>query len=379
MSILGNIDAQAFLADYWQQKPLLIRGATTKYGDILTPDELAGLACEQEIESRLIVQEEKDLWSLEHGPIEESRFSDLPEKNWTLLVQSLDHWLPEVRDVLDEFAFLPSWRLDDVMISYAVSGGSVGPHFDYYDVFLLQSSGRRKWKLGQPCDENTPLVEGQSLRILEKFDQVEEFDLEAGDMLYIPAGVSHWGIGLDDECMTWSIGFRAPSAAELLNSAIATLGDQLPENLRYRDTPKSLSAQAGEICQGAAAQLKTMAELVTEEALSGAMTEALGRLSTEPRYPEYVETDDWTEAEVDQLFEENAVLVRNHRCRVAFAVLEKEPGASQLFVNGECIEVPTEYAELVGANRASLSAFESSLGRRLLQALLVAGVYQVMS
>jgi 50S ribosomal protein L16 3-hydroxylase len=379
MSILGNIDTQTFLSEYWQQKPLLVRGAASGYADILTPDELAGLACEQEIESRLVVQEEKDLWSLEHGPLEENRFSELPEQNWTLLVQALDHWLPEVRDILDEFEFLPSWRLDDVMISYAANGGSVGPHFDYYDVFLLQSRGRRKWKLGQSCDETTPLVEGQSLRILHEFDQVEEHILEAGDMLYIPAGVAHWGIGLEDECMTWSIGFRAPSAAELLNSAIATLGDQLPENLRYRDSPKSLSAQSGEICQGAAAQLKTMAELITEEALSGAMTEALGRLSTEPRYPEYVETDDWTEAEVDQLFEENAVLVRNHRCRVAYAVLEKEPGASQLFVNGECIEVPTEFAELVGANRATLSSFESSLGRRLLQALLVAGVYQVMS
>jgi len=379
MSILGNIDTQAFLAEYWQQKPLLIRGATSGYADILTPDELAGLACEQEIESRLVVQETSDLWSLEHGPLEESRFAELPEKNWTLLVQALDHWLPEVRDVLDEFGFLPSWRLDDVMISYASNGGSVGPHFDYYDVFLLQSRGRRKWKLGQACDETTPLVEGQALRILQQFDQVEEYDLEAGDMFYIPAGVAHWGIGLDDECMTWSIGFRAPSAAELLNSAIATLGGQLPESLRYRDTQKSLSAQPGEICQGAAAQLKAMADLITEEALSGAMTEALGRLSTEPRYPEYVETDDWTETEVDQLFEENAVLVRNHRCRVAYAVLDKDPGASQLFVNGECIEVPTEFAELVGANRATLSSFESPLGRRLLQALLVAGVYQVMS
>ncbi|MEQ9022046.1 MAG: cupin domain-containing protein, partial [Pseudomonadales bacterium] len=143
MSVLGTIDIQEFLRDYWQQKPLLIRGATMDYGNILTPDELAGLACEEEIESRLVIQETDELWSLEHGPLKESRFSELPEKNWTLLVQALDHWLPEVREILDEFKFLPSWRLDDVMASYAATGGSVGPHFDYYDVFLLQTRGHR--------------------------------------------------------------------------------------------------------------------------------------------------------------------------------------------------------------------------------------------
>ncbi|MEQ9022418.1 MAG: cupin domain-containing protein, partial [Pseudomonadales bacterium] len=222
-------------------------------------------------------------------------------------------------------------------------------------------------------------IEQQPLKILQQFQQVEEFDLEPGDMLYIPAGVAHWGIGLDDECMTWSIGFRAPPAAELLNTAMASIGDQLPESLRYRDTDESLKAQPGEICPAASNQLKAMAELLSEGVLMEAMTEALGRLSTEPRYPEYAETDDWSENEVDQLFEENAVLMRNHRCRVAYAVLDADPRASQLFVNGECIEVPTEFAEVVAANRATLSTFESPLGRRLLQALLVAGVYQVMS
>ncbi len=379
MSILGNIDTQAFLAEYWQQKPLVIRGATSEYADVLTPDELAGLACEEEIESRLVIQESADRWALEQGPLEESRFASLPDKNWTLLVQSLDHWLPEVREILDEFGFLPSWRLDDVMVSYAAPGGSVGPHFDYYDVFLLQTRGRRKWKIGQACDDTSALVDGQPMRILKAFQQVEEFDLEPGDMLYVPAGVAHWGVGLDDECMTWSVGFRAPSVAELLNSAVVSISDQLPENLRYQDTQDSLNAQPGEICRTVENQLKSMTELLSGPALTEAMTEALGRLSTEPRYPEYVETDDWTLDEVNQLFEENAVLFRNHRCRVAYTVLKMDPGVSQLFVNGECIEVPTEFAEVIAANRGDLSTFESDLGRRLLQALLVAGVYQVLS
>ena len=379
MGILGNVGVEEFLRDYWQQKPLLIRGASQSYGEVLTPDELAGLACEEEIESRLIVQEGDSNWSLEHGPLQESRFAELPEQNWTLLVQAVDHWLPEVREILDEFDFLPSWRLDDVMISYAAMDGSVGPHFDYYDVFLLQTRGQRKWKLGQSCDETTSLVEGQPLRILQQFQQTEEFDLGPGDMLYIPAGIAHWGIGLDDECMTWSIGFRAPSAAELLASAMATIGDQLPESLRYRDSDKSLQAPPGEICRAAAGQLKAMSKFLSEEVLSGAMVEALGRLSTEPRYPEYVETDDWSEDEVNHLFDGHAVLVRNHRCRVAYAVMDADPATSQLFVNGECIEVPTEFAELIGANRASLESFESMIGRGLLRALLIAGVYQVLS
>ena len=210
MTILGDYRTEDFLTDYWQQKPLLIRGASKDYEHVLSADELAGMACEEQVESRLVIEQTSNngsQWLLENGPLEEHRFSKLPETHWTLLVQGVDQWLPEVRDILSEFSFLPSWRLDDVMISYATPEGSVGPHFDYYDVFLLQTKGRRRWKLGQACDDNTALVEDQPLKLLADFEQADCFELDPGDMLYIPAGIAHWGTSLDDECMTWSIVF----------------------------------------------------------------------------------------------------------------------------------------------------------------------------
>lgn len=377
ISILGSTGIQNFIENYWQQKPLLVRAAARAYEDVLTADELAGLACEEEVESRLISSEDSKSWSVEDGPFLEERFAGLPENNWTLLVQAVDQWVPEVRAVLDEFSFLPSWRLDDVMISYASPGGGVGPHFDYYDVFLLQTRGKRLWKLGQHCDEQTALRPDQPLKLLEKFEQSDELELGPGDMLYIPAGLAHWGEGLDDECMTWSIGFRAPSISELMSSSAQLLAEQLPEQMRYMDSPESLKAQPGEISAASLEQLKIMRGLITDEMLLETMADALGKLSTEPRYAECVENDEWSKEEVDTLFQHSAVLVRNHSCRVAYRVADTDPEISRLYINGEFIEIPTEFAELIGANKADLASFESPIGRDLLRVLLFAGVYYV--
>ena len=182
--VLGDISAEEFLADYWQKKPLLIRNAIPNFEPPVDGDELAGMALEQEVESRLVVGAD---WQLEHGPFTEERFQTLPSTDWTLLVQAVDLWVPEVAELLHEFNFLPPWRLDDIMVSYAEAGGSVGPHFDYYDVFLLQGAGQRRWQIGQRCDNDTPLATGTDLKIIADFKATNEWVLNTGDMLWVTA------------------------------------------------------------------------------------------------------------------------------------------------------------------------------------------------
>ncbi len=164
-----EFDIDAFLQDYWQQKPLLIKNPWDSWSDPIEPDDLAGLACEQGVESRLITQtgEHPDMpWKLEHGPFAETRFGELDHKRWTLLVQAVDHYVPDVAALIEPFRFIPNWRIDDVMVSYATDGGGVGPHFDQYDVFLIQGSGRRRWQLGGHCDEKSELLPHHDLRLL---------------------------------------------------------------------------------------------------------------------------------------------------------------------------------------------------------------------
>ncbi|MFL2523111.1 MAG: cupin domain-containing protein [Candidatus Azotimanducaceae bacterium] len=172
--MLGDLSADAFLQRYWQQKPLLIRHALANYRSPISGDELAGLALESEVESRLVESQGGD-WTLKHGPFTEEDFLGLPEEDWTLLVQGVDLWVPEVQALLSQFAFLPPWRLDDVMVSFACPGGSVGPHFDQYDVFLLQVEGQRRWQIGAACSSETPMRDDSPLRILKEFEAEEEW------------------------------------------------------------------------------------------------------------------------------------------------------------------------------------------------------------
>ncbi len=243
----GGLDN--FLAEYWQRKPLLIRQAFPGFISPLEADELAGLALEEDIESRLIIENTAaPYWELRCGPFTDQDFHNLPSSHWTLLVQAVDQWVPEVHELLRHFDFLPQWRVDDIMLSYAADQGSVGPHFDQYDVFLLQGQGQRRWRLGQYCDLNTPLLKGPELRIVDSFEQSEEWLLEPGDMLYLPPGLAHWGVA-EGACMTYSIGFRAPSATELLSDLATELLSQntLSDALVYRDPPLTSAMARGAI------------------------------------------------------------------------------------------------------------------------------------
>ena len=229
-----NIDISNFINNHWQKQPLLIRQAIADFQNPVSPEVLAGLSLESNIESRIILEQARDLWELRHGPFSGTDYASLPESKWTLLVQAVDHWLPEVHKLQDFFCFLPSWRMDDIMISYATDGGSVGPHYDYYDVFLLQAQGKRLWKIGPEYDDTAELLNHHSLKILSNFKTTEEYLLEPGDVLYLPPGVGHHGIA-QGECVTISIGFRAPSHRDILMQFTDFVADRLPEQLRYSD------------------------------------------------------------------------------------------------------------------------------------------------
>ena len=243
LTLLGGISAETFLSEYWHKKPLLIRGAIPDFEGFLTPNELAGLACEDDVQSRLISYDKKQ-WKLAQGPFAEKRFAKLPERDWTLLVQSVNHHLQEANDLLQLFNFIPYARLDDLMVSYAPDGGGVGPHFDSYDVFLLQGCGQRLWRISE--QEDLSLVEGAPLRILENFNAEQEWTLSAGDMLYLPPQVAHWGIGIGD-CMTYSIGFRAPKAEELAGEFLNYLQEHRKLSGIYADPDLALQAHPAEI------------------------------------------------------------------------------------------------------------------------------------
>lgn len=177
---------------------------------------LAGLALEEGVESRIITGKGRGPWGVTQSPLPDDIFTQLGDNDWTLLVQSVDHYLTPVSLLLDSFHFLPSWRLEDIMLSYATEGGSVGPHFDRYDVFLIQAAGQRQWDIGPVCDDNSPRLEHDQLKLLADMPSEEQFIASPGDVLYLPPGVAHHGVALDDDCITWSVGFRAPDTASLL-------------------------------------------------------------------------------------------------------------------------------------------------------------------
>ena len=253
---LGMSPAQ-FLRNYWQKRPLLIRRAFADFEPPLQPDDLAGLACEDGVLARLIVHDEKrDRWSVRNGPLQESDFAGTPDRGWTLLVQDADKWDSDVAGLLEHFRFLPSWRMDDVMISYAEPGGGVGAHVDQYDVFLLQGLGQRHWAISTDPQAPKDFRPDVELKQLAQFESTHEWLLEPGDMLYLPPGVPHDGVAFGGPCMTFSIGMRAPSQAELTGDLADYLAERLPDELRYADPDLQPVQAAGEIDRAALIRLR---------------------------------------------------------------------------------------------------------------------------
>jgi 50S ribosomal protein L16 3-hydroxylase len=357
-----GIDLAAFLAEFWQKKPLLIKAALPGFSDFLSPEELAGLACEEGVESRLVFNDASG-WRLKPGPFTERDFTFLPETNWTLLVQSVDHWLPEVKTLLQEVSFIPAWRLDDVMVSYASRHGGVGPHFDYYDVFLVQGAGSRQWQIGAACDSTTPLNTESGLKILEEFTAEQTIELETGDILYIPAGISHWGTAIEAG-LSYSIGFRAPDLAELLTafSIEVSLADK--PDVRFRDPALATTLRAGEISKEALQQVRALLEhaLADDELLLN----SFGNLMTEPRLPELLEEPESaiTPEQLAVFLQKGMTLSRHPATRLA---CHHQGDSTTLFVNGEAIVLSPLNDKLLALNEELQSAFGRPLDLKAFQ------------
>jgi 50S ribosomal protein L16 3-hydroxylase len=253
-TLLGGLSPTRFLREVWHKRPLLIRNAVPGFAGLLTPGEMQQLACRDDVESRL-VQGSGTHWHLDHGPFKKNDFKRLPKTEWTLLVQSLNHFLPEADALLARFNFIPHARLDDLMVSYAVPGGSVGPHFDSYDVFLLQGQGHRRWQISTQTD--LTLLDDAPLKILRRFRAEAEWVLGPGDMLYLPPHVAHYGVA-EDACTTYSIGFRAPTTEELTQGFLIHLQDSLVLPGRYSDPDLRLQSHPGEISRDMLDQIEDM-------------------------------------------------------------------------------------------------------------------------
>ncbi|MER2297750.1 MAG: cupin domain-containing protein, partial [Pseudomonas sp.] len=307
----------------------------------IDPDELAGLALEEEVESRIVLEHGAHPWELRRGPFTEDTFAELPEKDWTLLVQAVDQFVPEVAELLEHFRFLPSWRIDDVMISFATPGGSVGPHFDNYDVFLLQGHGERNWKVGQMCNSDSPLLEHADLRILAEFEQSGEWTLEPGDMLYLPPRLAHYGVAVDN-CLTYSVGFRAPSAAEVLTHFTDFLGQFLPDEERYSDADALPASDPHQIQHDALDRLKALMDKHMND--KDLLLTWFGQFMTEPRYPEQVVGEELDEEELVEALEDGAILIRNPSARMAWSELGDD---LMLFASGRSCPLPAKLRELL--------------------------------
>lgn len=378
MSVLGSMSDAHFLRRYWQREPLLVRGALQHVADLVDGDELAGLACEDAVDARLVIHDAgRDAWQCEDGPFDAHRFATLPARGWTLLVQAVDQHMPGVAALLERFAFLPRWRLDDVMVSYASDGGGVGPHFDHYDVFLIQARGARRWQIGQRCDAHSALRDHPRLKLLADFTPGVEHELHAGDMLYLPPGIAHQGTALGDECITCSVGFRAPAHAELLQGAAAQLAAKLPEDARYRDSAPAIDADPYCINETALRRLRAVWDALAPEHIDAALAHAFGCQLTEPRHPERIgeHTASTPERTTRRLSGRGSVrLAHDPASRFAYAPCGER---ALLFVDGEAYHTSAALARGVCHARIALRELRDEHDRALLLELLAQGSLSV--
>jgi 50S ribosomal protein L16 3-hydroxylase len=344
----GDISVETFLQEYWQKKPLLIRNAFPGIESPLTPDELAGLACEDDANSRIVFeQHEQGHWHVLHGPLNEDDFSDLPEKNWTLLVTDVEKHVPAARELIDHFRFIPDWRIDDLMISYAPEGGSVGPHTDAYDVFLIQTHGQRRWMINQDFDDSC--LQGTELRILEHFTAAQDQVLNPGDMLYLPPNIAHYGIALN-ECMTCSVGFRAPSISNMVSEYAENLAANIDPALRYEDPDLACTTCPAEISPNALKRIKSMiAEqlIIDDERL----VRWFGEFSSESRSGLHTQPPEKPISTYDELaasFTAENIIAQSPAVKFLFA---RNSDTALLFVDGTCYASSLAFARALTDNR----------------------------
>ena len=347
LQLLGNLTTEQFFNEYWQKKPLLIRNAIDNFDTLITPDELAGLSLEDQVQSRIIVEKDAESpWQVFYSPLEESIFSEMPETHWTLLVSDVEKHIPEFTQITDQFRFIPDWRIDDLMISYAPEGGSVGPHIDQYDVFLLQAHGQRRWQIGTSPIESEDFIEDLEIRVLKEFFPDHDWVLNPGDMLYLPPKFAHHGVAVN-ECMTYSIGFRANSHNELVSSFTDFIMNTNDNAQRYNAI--DFQSHPGEITTDSIQQLKKIL-LTTLQTDSTHIENWFGQFITEQK----IEIDTYAEQQLENqqelldLLSQQAELTRHPAIHFAFI---KHNKTALLFINGRQFSVTLPFAEEICDNR----------------------------
>lgn len=346
LSILGGLTAQQFLDQYWQKKPLLVRNALPELAGLFEPADLRELALQEGVTARLLLEGDGSTgktgrWQVRHSPLSARDFKNLPPR-YTLLVQAVDHWSLELSQLWQQLDFLPQWRRDDVMISYAPKGGSVGQHFDWYDVFLVQVYGTRRWQLGKTCDAQTPLQPHQPLRLLTDMGEIGLDELvQPGDLLYVPPGLSHHGVAQDD-CLTASFGFRMPNPRQLLEQWMDGLlpqpALQIPL-LEQRHQPSQHTAKVTQAeLDGLCAQLQHW--LSDRQAFA----QAAMALLSESNFPDTQSSyDPLTAAEWTQALADGVQAMRDPAVRLLYTE------AGEFWVNGEMLPVAAPHQPLLQA------------------------------
>ena len=333
LDVLGGITAEQFLAEYWQKKPLLVRNAMPEIANILEPSDVMELALDENITARLIKQKDRDpnQWSVKSSPLLKADFQKMP-KLWTLLVQAVDHYSFDLAELWKKFSFIPQWRRDDIMVSYAPKGGSVGKHFDFYDVFLVQGYGHRRWQLGQMCDAETDFVAGQPLKLLADMDVHFDEVLAPGDLLYVPPGLSHYGVA-EDDCLTFSFGFRMPNVSDMMDR----VGDKFSENEVLRnplvDIIRDQMSAVGEVTNN---ELEYLKEKIMEQLQnSNVLEDAIMTLMSEPKYPENIpEAEEIGSGDLEEALEEGYKLCLEPSSRLLYT---EQDGDVLFWANGEGI------------------------------------------
>lgn len=333
-----SITPEQFLAEYWQKKPLLIKQGLPQLIDMFEPEDMLGLAIEEEASARLLTQantkkEGQAQWQLKKSPLTELDFDNLP-KQWTVLVQNLEQWSPELGQLWQAFDFIPQWQRDDIMVSYAPKGGSVGKHYDDYDVFLAQGYGHRRWQLGKFCDQNTEFVADEPIRL---FDDIGEiiFDeiLEAGDVLYVPPKLSHFGVAQDD-CLTFSFGCRRPNLMQIIDSMadIATNDSDLFVPMLL---PQAMQASGALQTQSIEAIKNQLLQLLQSERGDHIIRQAVSEVVSKRQYDALMPEETLDTDELMQALLEGGTLQADYSNRLLYT---QDSNNTVLYANGQRID-----------------------------------------
>lgn len=345
LAVLGGITAEQFLAEYWQKKPLLVRNGLPEIVGLLEPQDVQELALEEHASARLIRQKDRNPneWHVKSSPLTKGDFQKLP-KLWTLLVQAVDHYSFDLSELWKKFPFIPQWRRDDIMVSYAPKGGSVGKHFDFYDVFLVQGHGHRRWQLGQMCDVNTAFVPNQPLKLLPEIDVQFDEVLAPGDLLYVPPGMAHYGVA-EDDCLTFSFGFRMPNVAGMMER----ISDQFSANTLLQNPVVDIARkQMGQIGEINATELSHLKDLVIAQLKdSSALDAAIMSYMSEPKYPDNIPEADEIEADdLKEILHEGYEVLLEPASRLLYT---EQNGTLNFWGNGEVLFIAEPFVQKLKA------------------------------